>query len=145
MKYKLQEPVLGKIGTDRYQCTIKWRAGEFTTDEPPSCGGKDLGPDPHTLLLASLASCTLATLRMYIERKGWLIDYIEVSTNFFQVTKDGLLNTTIEREIRFPNGVPDEQRERLLGIASKCPVSRLLEGQININSSLLKEDMGSNE
>ena len=139
MKYILNEPVCGKTGTDHYQCTIKWRAGEFITDESLPCGGKDLGPDPFTLLLASLASCTLATLRMYIDRKGWLIDQIEVSTNLFQTAKDGICTSTIEREIRLPNGVLDEKRDRLLEIASKCPISKLLEGHIKIRSYLFNE------
>lgn len=136
MKYKFQDPVLGKTGIDHYQCTIQWRAGEFTTDEPLSCGGKDIGPDPFSLLLASLASCTLATLRMYIDRKGWIIDEIEVGINFFQSTTDGVLSTTVDRDIQLPNYVLREQRERLLAIASKCPVSKLLEGKIRIRSNL---------
>jgi putative redox protein len=37
-------------------------------DEPKSIEGKDLGPDPFTLL-ASLAACMLSTLRMYIDQR----------------------------------------------------------------------------
>ncbi len=143
MNYKLHEPVRGVMSKDHYQCILKWRAGEFISDEPVSAGGKDLGPDPYTLLLASLASCTLATLRMYIDRKGWMIDEIDVATNLFQTTKDGVVTTTIDRDIRFPAGVLDEQRERLLEIAAKCPISKLLEGQIKIRSYLFNEGIGA--
>ena len=69
MKYKLEKPVQGTIGNEKYQCTIEWRNGKFISDEPETIGGKDSGPDPYTLLLSSLASCKLITLRMYIDRK----------------------------------------------------------------------------
>jgi putative redox protein len=134
MNYKMQEPVHGYIGQEKYRMTIKWRNGEFIADEPATNGGQDTGPDPFTLLLASLASCTLATLRMYIDRKGWTIPEIEVNTNLFQNVKDEVLRTTIDRDIRFPGGVTDEQRTKLLAIAAACPISKLLEGNISVRT-----------
>src|SRR5436190_2255408 len=99
MEYKLQKPVHGSIGTQKYQCTIEWRNGQFIADEPVKNGGKDMGPDPFTLLLSSLASCTLVTLRMYIDRKEWDIAEIRVNVNLFQA-KDGENTTTyIDRDI----------------------------------------------
>ena len=77
----LKSKIEGKIGVQKYLCTINWRNGELLMDEPQSVGGKDLGPDPMTTLLASLAGCTLATLRMYIDRKDWNINEIKVSMN----------------------------------------------------------------
>lgn len=139
----MSQPVRGIINKDHYQSTIAWRAGKFICDEPVSSGGKDTGPDPYTLLLSSLASCTLATLRMYIDRKGWKIDKIEVAANLFQETKDGKLTTTIDRDIRFPDGLPDEQLDRLLEIAARCPVSKLLEGDIKIRSYVYKEGVAA--
>jgi putative redox protein len=75
-------------------------------------------------LLASLAACTLSTLRMYIDRKGWDIPEINISLNFYQESDPEL--TTISRSIRFPTEIEDDIKKRLLIIAEKCPVSKLL-------------------
>jgi putative redox protein len=134
MKYQLDKPVSGTAGTDRYRCSIEWRNGKFIADEPVSGGGKDEGPDPYTLLLTSVVSCTLITLRMYIDRKGWDIAAISVQANMFQYKKDDKQITTIDRDIRFLSPVTDEQRERLTDIAKSCPVSKILQGELIVRT-----------
>lgn len=129
MKYILEKPVNASIGTEKYQCNITWRNGNMIADEPVKQGGQDRGPDPYTLLLSSLASCTLITLRMYIDRKGWEIPEIMVNANLYNEVKDGKTVVIIERDIYFPQPVPDEQRQRLLDIAKACPISKILESQ----------------
>src|SRR3954471_16515674 len=101
MKYQLEKPVHGTIGIDKYQCTIEWRNGKFITDEPESIGGSDSGPDPYTLLLSSIASCKLITLRMYIDRKGWDINNIAIAANMYQETKDETITSIIDCDILF--------------------------------------------
>jgi putative redox protein len=134
MKYALEHSVVSRIGTEKYKCIVQWRHGKFITDEPERNGGKDLGPDPYTLLLSSLGTCTLATLRMYIDRKGWDIPEIEVSVNMFTETKEDKKFTTFDRDINFLSPVTDEQRERLIQIAKVCPISKILEGDIKIRT-----------
>ena len=131
----LENNVEGKIGTQKYLCTIFWRNGTLLMDEPESVGGNDLGPDPFSTFLASLAGCTLSTLRMYIDRKGWDIPEIKISLNLAQEMNPEL-ETSISRTITFPTNISDEQRERLFLIADKCPISKLLKGSITINTTL---------
>jgi putative redox protein len=135
MEYLLDKNIEGKIGTQKYLCTIFWRNGELLMDEPESLGGNDIGPDPFSTFLASLAGCTLSTLRMYIDRKGWDIPEIKISLNLYQETYTAL-ETTISRTVSFSGNVSDEQKERLLVIADKCPISKLLKGNITINTTL---------
>jgi len=130
MKYLLDEDIALSIGTEKYKCTVEWRNGKFVTDEPEKTGGGALGPDPYTLLLSSLGTCTLATLRMYIDRKGWDIPEIRVSLNMYQDIKDGKTITIIDRDLKLLTPVSDEQRERIVQIANACPVSKILEGEI---------------
>jgi putative redox protein len=130
----LSEPLKGSIGTTKYYCTIVWRNGTLIMDEPTTMAGGDKGPDPYSTLLAALAGCTLSTLRMYIDRKGWNIPEINVTLNMTQDTSVELV-TNITRDITFTANITDEQRERLLVIASKCPVSKILENKIIINTT----------
>ena len=142
VKYKFEKPVQGSIAKKKYQCTIEWRNGKFIADEPPSVGGEDTGPDPYTLLLSSLASCKLVTLRMYIDRKGWEIDKIAISVNLYQETKNELTTTIIDCDILFLSPVSDEQKLRLLEIAKSCPVSKILQGDFSSDPSPTERDLG---
>lgn len=131
----VEKDIIGTIGTQKYLCTVSWRNGQLIMDEPESNGGKDLGPDPYSALLASLAGCTLATLRMYIDRKGWDIPEINVAVNATQEV-EGEFETLFSRQISFSTEITEEQKTRLLLIADKCPVSKILKGKVTINTQL---------
>lgn len=131
----LEKDIKGHIGTEKYKCTISWRNGTFIMDEPVNLEGKDLGPDPYSTLLASLAGCTLSTLRMYIDRKGWEIPVINISLNLY-LENNLEPRTVITREISFPNTIEEDIKKRLLIIAEKCPVSKILKSQIVINTTI---------
>lgn len=139
MKYKMEQPIHGTIGNNKYQCTIEWRNGTIISDEPVSAGGQDTGPDPYTLLLSSLASCTLITLRMYIDRKGWDIPSVTVNTNLYQEIKDEKTTTIIDRDILFTTAVPEEQKLRLQEIAKHCPISKILENDIKVRTFVFRD------
>ena len=134
MIYKLEKPVSGEIGKAKYRCSISWRNGKMIADEPVNAGGKDEGPDPYTLLLSAVVSCTLITLRMYIDRKDWDIPMISVQANMFQNTKEDKLVTIIDRDIHILSPVSDEQRDKLTDIAKSCPISKILQGEIMVRT-----------
>jgi putative redox protein len=135
MKALLENNITGSISTQKYLCTISWRNGKMLMDEPETIGGNDLGPDPFSTFLASLAGCTLSTLRMYIDRKGWNIPNITISLNMSQ-DDNGELETIISRTLTFSSDISEEQKERLLLIAEKCPVSKILKNKITINTKV---------
>ena len=130
----LTHDVVATIGTQTYYIEVAWRNGNFVMDEPPSLNGQDLGPDPYTTLLASLAGCTLATLRMYADRKGWDIPEIKVVMNMRQTPNP--LHTHMQRDILLPDTVDPQQRTRLLAIAESCPVSKILKNPLTIHTQL---------
>jgi putative redox protein len=117
---------------ERYAQSIATRHHVLTADEPASSGGKDVGPRPYELLLASLGACTSITLRMYAERKGWNVGSISVGLEMF---KDGEVDR-IERTLSFGNELSDEQRSRMLEIASKTPVTKTVMHGATIRTSI---------
>lgn len=138
MKYILESPVKGTLGAQKHKTAIHWRNGVLITDEPEKLGGKDLGPDPYTLLLSSLVACTLATLRMYIEHKGLSVSEIEVKANLFYKIENKETTAHIERKIEFREQLSPEIQQRLLRVAENCPISKTLKGNINISTALIK-------
>ena len=103
---------------------VEIRGHRLVVDEPADAGGTDKGPRPTELLAASVASCITITLVMYAERKGWEIGEVEASTEY--ETPSPGTPAALRTSIRVPGDLTDEQRERLLAIAGKCPVSRTL-------------------
>ncbi|MFP4072787.1 MAG: OsmC family protein, partial [Actinomycetota bacterium] len=114
-------------------------------DEPTQVGGTNLGPTPYDLLTASLGACTSMTLRMYADRKDWPLEAVTVDLRYRKIhaqdcekceTDEGKIDH-LEREIRLEGDLDEEQRQRLLEIADRCPVHRTLHGDIHIESRLV--------
>ena len=108
--------------------TVQVREHHVTVDEPVSAGGEDMGPDPRELLAVSLASCTAITMEMYAARKGWDIGHVEVDVEYSPAERG--CPTKFELVMRLPDDLPEEQVERLRVIAAKCPVHRVLDGEV---------------
>jgi putative redox protein len=116
--------------TDRRTFThrVDMRHHQLTADEPADLGGADEGPSPQELLAASLASCTAITMEMYAKRKGWDIGELEVEVEYGQAERGA--PTAFRLVLRMPSDLSAEQVERLRIIAAKCPVHRVLEGEV---------------
>ena len=117
----------------------------FVSDEPEEAGGEDLGPSPYELMLWALGSCTAMTLLMYARRKGWDLAEISVHLTHDRVHAEDSQDwegetgrvELIEREISVRGQLSEEQKERLLEIAQRCPVSKTLVNGPKIVSSII--------
>jgi putative redox protein len=113
---------------------VEIRDHSVTADEPPDLGGEDAGPSPQELLAASLASCTAITMEMYAHRKGWDVGDIVVDVDYEPAQRGSPTRFTMDVELS--KELPEEQREKLMTIAAKCPVHRTLEGEVMFEESV---------
>ncbi|MGG5209957.1 OsmC family protein [Chryseobacterium sp. MIQD13] len=122
--------VKASLGKTKYYTEVTAGENQIITDEPIDKGGQNKGFNPLEILATSLASCTAATLRMYIERKEWDVENInvEVELENFPLTK----RAVFKRDISFEGVLDDEQMKRLHTIADACPVHKILTNDIEI-------------
>ncbi|ULT22963.1 OsmC family protein [Sphingobacterium sp. E70] len=87
-------------------------------------------------MISSLVSCTLATLRMYIDKKELNIDEIQVSANMYLRIEKEQVVTYFDREISFGQAVEENTVLRLQQIADECPISKILKGNAIVNTTM---------
>jgi putative redox protein len=103
-------------------------------DEPVPKGGKDRGPKPSELLLASLGSCISITLRMYAEHKQLPVDEISVLAKRDPPEKNK--PAQIHVSIKVTGDLDESQLKRMRAIAKRCPVHRTITGDVEISHKL---------
>ena len=127
------------------QVQIKSGRHDIITDEPLGIGD-DAGPDPYSLLLSSLAACTIMTVRMYAKRKNWPLEDVQLSLSTHKVhakdCEDCESNPNakvdiIECQISFQGDLTPEQLQRLTEISERCPVHRTLISETKIHTQLV--------
>ncbi|KIQ22251.1 MULTISPECIES: OsmC family protein [Flavobacterium] len=130
------DTISAQIDTRLYRTEVTSASGNILiSDEPQILGGKNLGLNPTELLAASLASCTVITLRMYINRKEWDVSEINVKIDF---ERDSDRNVSLfTRKIEVIGEVDQTQRQRLETIANSCPIHKTLTHSIEIKTTLI--------
>src|SRR4051812_12045278 len=100
---------------------------ELVVDEPPPVG-EDRGPDPYELMLSALGACTAITTTLYARRKGWPLEAVDVHLTHARAHTDDCASggycDSAEVHVELEGQLDDEQRKRLLDIATRCPVGR---------------------
>ncbi len=118
----------------------------FQADEPADIGGNDAGPNSQELLLASLAACANITVQMYAERHQWPLNGVQSSVAYARVLAENppgsdmkiAMVDRIELDISFAGDLSEEQTQRLLQIAGRCPVHRMLTPTVQITTRLME-------
>ena len=111
-------------------------------DEPAAYGGSNRGMSPYGFLSAGLAACTSMTIRMYARRKGWPLEHVFVDVTHNKVHAQDASDASatrvdsFHRAIHLEGALDDEQRQKLLEIADKCPVHKTLESSSHITTEL---------
>jgi uncharacterized OsmC-like protein/alpha/beta superfamily hydrolase len=136
--------VVVRTGKKGYQTEIFANGHSLIADEPIAVGGSDTGPTPYDYLVAALGACTSMTLRMYADRKKWPLKSVTVRLKHNKIHADDCRDCesqtdkidAIEREIELVGELGEDQRQKLLVIADKCPVHKTLHSKITVKSWL---------
>jgi putative redox protein len=127
-----------------FRTEIEAGAHSIIADEPKAAGGNDEGPTPYDLLASALGACTSMTLHFYAKREKIPLEGVEaVITNDRMYAKDcadcvttaGYLHR-FDVKLKLLGDLTPEQREKLLGIARRCPVYKTLTSEIRIEEAL---------
>lgn len=92
-------------------------------------------PTPYDLLAAGLGPCTAMTLRLYARGKQLPLDRVTVTIDHSR--RQGSEPADLfNRRLSLEGDLSDEQKQRLVEIAGRCPVHRTLEGGAAIETAL---------
>jgi uncharacterized OsmC-like protein len=140
------------VTQEGYQTTITNGRHEWHADVGEAAGGVDSSPNPEEILLGALGSCTVQTLHMYANRKGWDLQRVEIDLEFHKLRAEEVEDYDgeakfvhrIHKDIRLIGNLDEKQRARLMEIGEKCPVHRILLGptllsQTNVTANLPEE------
>lgn len=132
--------VTARIERSPYETHLSTDTNVIVADEPEEVGGGNRGMKPGDLLAGALGACTVMTLRMYADRKGWPLDAAVAHVDWERdpdcgEAVDGPCSQFTVRLVLTGN-LTDEQRDRLREIADRCPIHRTLEQPIVIKTTL---------
>ncbi|SEL41969.1 putative redox protein [Aquimarina amphilecti] len=145
-RLKSQHHVVASLGNDEgYTTQMKVGNHYIVADEPESVGGHDFGPSPYEFVSAGLSACTAMTIKMYVARKGWDLQNVEVHTSYDKRHMEDCENCedpmakidTFDREIKLTGNLDEKQITRILQIADKCPVHKTLHSETQILTKLI--------
>lgn len=100
-------------------------AHQLVTDVAVDEGGEDLGPSPHDLYDAALASCKALTLMWYAKKKN--IDITHIDTRIERddsKERQGIYSLTARLVVK--GNLSDEEFTQISAVAEKCPVHKLM-------------------
>jgi len=141
------DTVASLSGSEGYTTNMKVGNHYMVADEPEKVGGNDFGPNPYEYVSAGLSACTAMTVQMYVRRKGWDLQNIEVHTSYSKEHAEDCENCetesakidTFRREIKFAGDLDEKQIKRMLEIADRCPVHRTLHSETQIITNLTSD------
>ncbi|TSK04440.1 MAG: OsmC family protein [Geobacter sp.] len=136
--------VTARTGEEGFRTEISANGFSLVADEPVSYGGTNEGPSPYEFLMSALGACTTMTVQMYARRKGWPLTYAMARLSHHKIHAEDCRDcesqdTRIDkftRELELLGDLDQDQRQKLLEIAEKCPVHRTLTSEIRVDTTL---------
>lgn len=135
--------ITARIERTPYETHLSTESQVVVVDEPVEVGGQDRGMRPDELLAGSLAACTVITLRMYADRKGWPLASVVAHVDYTSDPETKRSRFTMRLILN--GNLSPEQRTRLLEMADRCPIHRALQNPIDFETTLVENEVVSNQ
>ena len=147
VRQRIDNRVTTSTGHEGFFTDLFANGHAMVADEPQDYGGTNRGPSPYEYLLAALGACTGMTIQMYARHKKWPLEKAVVRLSHQKIhaedcdhceAAEGKIDR-MERELELVGTLDDQQRQRLLEIAERCPVHKTLHSKVDIISKLKPE------
>lgn len=131
MELKVNFPGDKKVDAYYQGFTIK-------TDQPIDEGGEGSAPEPFSLFIASIGTCTGYYVLSFCQSRKISTDNIELKLNFEKNTEKNLIEN-MAIDIIVPDDFPKNYKNALIKTASLCSVKKHLDNPPEININVIRK------
>ena len=122
--------ITAQNGNCNYLVNLNNGKAEICADILPDKGGQGNHFRPHDLLCAAYAACLNITVRMVLDRLE--LPYSDVKVEVDLERSEG--KTVFKSKIGIEGNLSEEQKKKVLTLASNCPVRKTLSSTILFES-----------
>ena len=111
-----------------FRQVLTFQDGKVIAADIKDGGGADSAPGPHELFDASLAACKALTAHWYAKQRNFPLERVTTvieREDAHEKDKDSP-KYCLTVSMTFHGHLSDEQRARLLDVAGRCPVHKLM-------------------
>jgi len=94
-------------------------------DVPESMGGKDRGPQPPEIFVASLGSCVAALVANYCNKSGLSTEDLTVDV-MYEKASDPTRLADVKVRVDLPHADISNREEAIRRVADRCPVHQTI-------------------
>ena len=131
MEMKISFPGGKKIDADYKGFTIK-------TDQPIREGGEGTAPEPFSLFIASIGTCTGVYVLSFCQKRNISTDNISLMLKL-EKNKDTHMIEKISIEIQVPEDFPENYKKAIVKTANLCTVKKHLDNPPEIDIIVIKK------
>lgn len=107
------------------------------TDQPEREGGEGISPEPFSLFLASIGTCTGIYVLSFCQKRNINTDGVKMILRTEKNKETHMINK-ISMEIQVPKDFPDNYKNAIIKTAGLCTVKKHLEKPPDIDISVKK-------
>ena len=104
----------------------KYKNFTIKTDQPICDGGEGAAPEPFSLFIASIGTCTGFYVLSFCQKRNIPTDDIKLILKAVK-SKETYLTSKIAIEIQLPKGFPDQYKKAVIRAAEQCTVKKHLD------------------